>query len=67
MAARRPDLRTELTRWINALDAFLARYIDDPITRAAATAAIDGLFLRCLCVDRPPDTDEILAILHRLT
>jgi DNA-binding transcriptional regulator YbjK len=67
MAARRPDLRPELARWTSALDAFLAQYVDDPTTRAAATAAIDGLFLRCLCVDDPPDTDEVLSILHRLT
>ena len=67
MAARRPDLRPELARWTNALDAFLARYVDDPTPRAAATAAIDGLFLRCLCADHPPDADEILSILHRLT
>lgn len=66
MAARRPELRAELDRWTQALDAFLAHFIDDPVRRTGAAAAIDGLFLRCFCAEDPFATDEVLAVLHRL-
>jgi TetR/AcrR family transcriptional regulator, regulator of biofilm formation and stress response len=66
MAARRPELRAELGRWTQALDALLARFIDDPVRRTGAAAAIDGLFLRCFCAADPFAAEEVLAVLHRL-
>ncbi|MER7196017.1 TetR/AcrR family transcriptional regulator [Streptomyces flaveolus] len=66
MAARRADLRPEAARWTNAVDAYLAPYIVDPVRRAGAVAAVDGLFLRCLSDPIPPDSDAVLAILETL-
>jgi tetracycline repressor-like protein len=66
MAGRRPDLQSEIVRWAEALDTFLAPHIADPTTRAGATAAIDGLFLRAFSTPDPPNADEVHAILLRL-
>jgi TetR/AcrR family transcriptional regulator, regulator of biofilm formation and stress response len=66
MAARRPELASEVLRWTSAVDAFLAPHIADPSTRAGAAAAVDGLFLRCFATPDPPDADEVHAILVRL-
>lgn len=67
LAGRRADMRTELARWTRALDEFLKPFVDDPVTRAGVTAAVDGLFLRTFCADDPPGADEIYEILVRLT
>ena len=68
MAARRPSMRDELLRWSRALDTFLTRYITDPDRRLAASATIDGLFLRCCVPEGPfsPTEEEIHRVLVRL-
>lgn len=66
LAARRPELRTEAARWAAAVDAFLAPHTHDPIARAGAAAAIDGLFLRCLVAEDRPGVDEVHRVLARL-
>src|SRR5699024_8712254 len=68
MAARRPSMRDELLRWSRTLDTFLTRYITDPDRRLAASAAIDGLFLRCCAPEGPfsPTDEEIHRVLVRL-
>lgn len=67
MAARRPALRPQLLRWTRALDAFLARYVGDPVERAGVCAAVDGLFLHGLSSPAPPAAGEVLTVLRRLT
>lgn len=62
LAARRPELRPELDRWWEALDALAVRFAPD---RAVAfSAALDGLFLRA-CTGADPD--RIRAALADLT
>ncbi|QGK69642.1 TetR family transcriptional regulator [Allosaccharopolyspora coralli] len=68
LAARNHRLRTELDRWTAALDALMARYVPEPTARAGVTAAVDGLFLRCLCGQHstaPEQVRETLASLLR--
>ncbi|NED98420.1 TetR family transcriptional regulator [Phytoactinopolyspora alkaliphila] len=65
-AARRPEMRPQIARWMDALDALMARYIDDPVERAGATAAIDGLFLRACIGENPPDAGVVLHVLQSL-
>lgn len=66
LAGRRPSMRAEYVRWIRSLDAFLASYIDDPTRLAAASAAVDGLFLRCYCAPDTLDRCDVQAILTDL-
>ncbi|TQM16354.1 TetR family transcriptional regulator [Pseudonocardia kunmingensis] len=66
IAARRPALQPEVERWNVALDAFLAPHVADPVTRAGATAAVDGLFMRCFSRPDPPSATEVREILERL-
>jgi DNA-binding transcriptional regulator YbjK len=66
LAGRRPELRPEAERWASAVDAYLAPHVADPVTRAAAAAAIDGLFLRCSIAADPPDAAEVRAVLARV-
>ena len=67
MAARRPSLRGELLRWSQALDTFLARHIADPDRRLAASAAVEGLFVRsCHPEGVSPTEEEVHRALVRL-
>jgi DNA-binding transcriptional regulator YbjK len=66
LAGRRPELKAEVDRWTTAVDAFLAPHVTDPVHRAAATAAVDGLFLRCFIATEPPSADEVRAVLASL-
>lgn len=66
IAARRPELQAEAARWPAAVDTFLAPYVGDPIARAGAAAAVDGLLLRCFISADPPSGDEVHAVLARL-
>jgi DNA-binding transcriptional regulator YbjK len=66
IAARRPELQPEVTRWTDAVDAFLAPHVGDPVARAGVTAAVDGLLLRCFVSADPPSADEVHAVLVRL-
>jgi DNA-binding transcriptional regulator YbjK len=66
MAARRPALQPEAVRWTDGVAAFLTPHLADPIERAGVAAAVDGLFLRCLCAPDPPNADEVHAVLARL-
>lgn len=66
MAARRPDMRDEATRWNEAVDAFLAPLVPDQVARAGVAAAVDGLFLRCFAAPDPTPAATILAILNRM-
>jgi DNA-binding transcriptional regulator YbjK len=43
--------------------AVLAPHVADPVRRAAAAAAVDGLFLRCFVAAHPPSADEVRAVL----
>jgi DNA-binding transcriptional regulator YbjK len=63
IAARRPELQPEADRWTVAVDTFLASHVTDPVRRAAAAAAIDGLLLRCFVAADPPSADEVRAML----
>jgi TetR/AcrR family transcriptional regulator, regulator of biofilm formation and stress response len=63
IAARRPELQPEVERWTAAMDAYLAPHVADPVRRAAAAAAVDGLFLRCFVAADPPSADEVRAVL----
>jgi TetR/AcrR family transcriptional regulator, regulator of biofilm formation and stress response len=63
IAARRPELQPEVERWTAAMDAYLAPHVADPVRRAAAAAAVDGLFLRCFVAAHPPSADEVRAVL----
>jgi DNA-binding transcriptional regulator YbjK len=63
IAARRPELRPEVDRWTAAVDAYLAPHVTDPVRRAAAAAAVDGLFLRCFVAAHPPGVDDVRAML----
>jgi DNA-binding transcriptional regulator YbjK len=63
IAARRPELRPEVDRWTAAVDAYLAPHVTDPVRRAAAAAAVDGLFLHCFVAAHPPGVDEVRAML----
>ncbi|MHA6619355.1 TetR/AcrR family transcriptional regulator [Pseudonocardia sp. DLS-67] len=66
MAARRPELQPEAARWTAAVDAFLTPHTRNPIARAGAAAAIDGLLLRCFVAEAPPSADEVHQVLARL-
>jgi DNA-binding transcriptional regulator YbjK len=66
IAARRPELQPEAARWTAAVDAFLTRYVGDPVARAGVAAAVDGLLLRCFITAEPPSADEVHAVLARL-
>jgi DNA-binding transcriptional regulator YbjK len=66
LAGRRPELRPEVDRWTSAIDAYLAPHVADPVTRAAAAAAVDGLFLRCSITTDPPNAAEVRAVLARV-
>jgi TetR/AcrR family transcriptional regulator, regulator of biofilm formation and stress response len=66
IAARRPELQPEIDRWTAAIDAYLAPYVADPVARAAAAAAIEGLFLRCFVTADPPSADEVRAVLAHI-
>lgn len=59
LAARNHRLRTELDRWTAAIDALMGRYVPDPKVRAGVTAAVDGLFLRCLCGQHPTEPERV--------
>jgi DNA-binding transcriptional regulator YbjK len=63
IAARRPELRPEVERWAAAMDAYLAPHVADPVRRAAAAAAVDGLLLRCFLASDPPSADDVRAVL----
>ncbi|QVQ54693.1 TetR family transcriptional regulator [Spiractinospora alimapuensis] len=67
MAARRPDMREELSRWLDAIDAFLLPIVTDPVRRRGVSAAVDGLFLRTLSVGEGTDPADVLAVLENLT
>jgi DNA-binding transcriptional regulator YbjK len=66
IAARRPELQPEVERWTAAVDAYLAPHVADPLTRAAAAAAVDGLFLRCFIAADAPTADEVRAVLAHI-
>ncbi|HLU57714.1 MAG TPA: TetR family transcriptional regulator [Pseudonocardia sp.] len=66
LAARRPELQAEARRWTEAVDAFLAPLVADPVARAGVAAAVDGLFLRCFVAPDPPGEAEVRAVLTRL-
>jgi TetR/AcrR family transcriptional regulator, regulator of biofilm formation and stress response len=66
LAGRRPELKAEVERWTAAIDAYLAPHVADPVRRSAATAAVDGLFLRCFIAARPPSAGEVRAVLASL-
>lgn len=66
MAARRPDLRRETTRWTDGVMAVLEPLVADPVRRAGVAAAVEGLFLRCFATADPPDADDVRAILDSL-
>jgi DNA-binding transcriptional regulator YbjK len=63
LAGRRPELQPEVDRWASAVDAYLAPHVADPVVRAAAAAAVDGLFLRCAIATDPPGAAEVRAML----
>ena len=63
LAARRPELQPEAARWTDAVDAFLAPHVADPVARVGVTAAVDGLLLRCFVAADPPSADEVRAVL----
>jgi TetR/AcrR family transcriptional regulator, regulator of biofilm formation and stress response len=63
LAGRRPELQPEVHRWTAAVDACLTPHVADPVVRAAAAAAIDGLLLRCFVAADPPSADEVRAVL----
>ncbi|MFD3685310.1 TetR/AcrR family transcriptional regulator [Nocardiopsis sp. NPDC058631] len=65
LAARRPALRPQIDRWNRAVDAFLAPHLPDPGDREAASATVDGLFVRA-CTDPELTSDGIHRILNRL-
>ncbi|HJE61325.1 MAG TPA: TetR family transcriptional regulator [Nocardiopsis listeri] len=66
IAARRPTLRDQVTRWHDALDAFLAPYLPNPQTRAGVAATCDGYFLRCCVLEPPPSAEQVYRSLRRL-
>jgi TetR/AcrR family transcriptional regulator, regulator of biofilm formation and stress response len=66
IAARRPEMQPEAARWTDAVDAFLAPFVGDPIARAGVGAAVDGLLLHCFVSTDPPSADEVHAVLARL-
>ncbi|PRX96726.1 TetR family transcriptional regulator [Allonocardiopsis opalescens] len=66
LAGRHPELQHEAVRWAEAVDAFLAPFAPDPVDRAGAAAAVDGLFLRCHSYPGPPDAAAVRAVLDRL-
>ena len=65
LAARRPALRPQIDRWNRAVDAFLAPHLPDPDDRQAASATVDGLFLRA-CTDPGLNADGVHRVLTRL-
>ncbi|WP_106580820.1 TetR/AcrR family transcriptional regulator [Murinocardiopsis flavida] len=67
MAGRRPDMRAEIARWNQVIDAFTARFTADPLDGTAIAAAIDGLFLRTFTTDGLSTAPEVLAVLKRIT
>ncbi len=66
LAAREPDLRPEINRWWQAIDSCLVDLVTDSIQRQGIAAAVDGLFVHCLCADNPPGATEIRNILRQL-
>lgn len=66
MAARRPDLRHELGRWINAIDEFAARFATRPVDRLAFVSTVDGLFFRTVTAEQPISPEDALAVLQRV-
>lgn len=66
IAARRPTLRDQVTRWHDAVDAFLSPYLPNPESRAGVAATCDGYFLRCCVLEPPPSADEVYRSLRRL-
>lgn len=65
LAARRPAMRSQIERWNRTLDAFLAPLLPDPVDRAGACAAVDGLFLRG-CTPPGLAAEEVYRALSRL-
>jgi TetR/AcrR family transcriptional regulator, regulator of biofilm formation and stress response len=59
MAARRPDLRAELTRWTETVDALAARLAPERAETLAAT--LDGLYVRA--VTGPFDVETAIRVL----
>lgn len=66
LAAREPDLRPEINRWWQAVDSCLTDLVADPVQRQGVAAAVDGLFVHCLCAQNPPGAAEIRNILRQL-
>ncbi|MEU6996739.1 TetR family transcriptional regulator [Nonomuraea sp. NPDC046570] len=66
LAARRPELREPVRRWLEAVAAFARRHTDDPMRVRLFVGALDGLCLQSLLVERPPTVREFEAMLREL-
>jgi DNA-binding transcriptional regulator YbjK len=65
LAARRPALRPEAHRWIDAVQRAAKRLGADETGARALAIAMDGLGLHALIRDEVPDPEEATAILRR--
>jgi TetR/AcrR family transcriptional regulator, regulator of biofilm formation and stress response len=66
MASRRPDLRHELGRWLNAVDEFAARFTTRSVDRLAFVSTIEGLFFRSVTAEEPISATDALAVMQRV-
>ncbi|SHF17434.1 TetR/AcrR family transcriptional regulator [Streptoalloteichus hindustanus] len=66
LAARAPELRKPVRRWMDGLVEFARCYVDSPVRVQAFVGAFDGLLLQAMLVDQPPTVDEFEAVLRDL-
>ena len=65
-AARNPDARQLMGRWMLAVQAALSRWFD-PVTTRALDAVVEGVILHNAYSDGDIDRAEVRALLQRIT
>lgn len=65
-AARRPELRSELGRWHEAVDELAARVTASSTQQRAFAAAVDGLWFRAVIAPARVTAGEALAVMRHV-
>ncbi|MFC5751851.1 TetR/AcrR family transcriptional regulator [Actinomadura rugatobispora] len=64
-AAYRPELRPVARRWFDEMAGLLAGYVPRPVA-VAVTTYLDGMWIRVMLHEEPPDRDALAASLRAL-